>query len=115
MPSEDYREEVRRLSESLDSALELLEHQAHALADAENQYRRAKAQAYMRAGEGTVPERQAWVDAEVADERRARDVADGLRQAALESVRSRRTQISAIQSLLAADREEAGFERTGPQ
>lgn len=113
MPAQDYADEMRRLSANLDSALSLLEDQARKLADAEAEYRKLKAKCWVQAPEGTVPERQAWVDAECADARHARDVAEGLRQAALESVRSRRTQISAIQSLLAGDREEAAFTRTG--
>jgi len=41
-------------------------------------------------------------------------LAAALEKSALEAVRSRRQQLSALQSLLAASREEAAFVRTGP-
>lgn len=115
MPAQDYADEMRRLSANLDAALGLLETQARKLADAEAEYRKLKAKCWLQAPEGTVPERQAWVDAECADARHARDVAEGLRQAALESIRARRVQVSALQSLMAGDRAEAELTRTEPQ
>ena len=89
--------------------------QAEELAEAEHDYRLAVAQAFVSAPDGTVPEKEAWVNGRCAAARRRRDLADGLRQAALEAVRSRRTQVSALQSLLAAERVEAEFARTGPE
>lgn len=117
--------EVERLSRLLDAALDQLREQSVSVAEAEHAYRRAKAEAWVRcpnddagvkAGERewTAARREAWVNADTASLRRDRDMADGLRQAALEAVRSRRTQVSALQSLLAADRAEAEFARTGP-
>ena len=111
----DMAEEVRRLSRLLDQGLTALRDQARELADAENDYRLAKAQAWVSAPEGTVPEREAWVNGSTAPQRHRRDLADGLRQAALEAVRSRRTQLSAVQSLLAAERAEAEFAARGPE
>lgn len=116
--------EVRRLSSLIDGGVTALREESHNLAQAENTYRKAKAEAWVRcptdesgvkAGdrEWTAARREAWVDAETADLRMARDVAEGMRQAALEAVRARRAQLSAIQSLLAADRAEAEFARTG--
>lgn len=115
--------EVRRLSQLIDAGITALRHQAEALADAENEYRKGKAEAWLRCpvdrpGDQRVwtsSRREAWVDGETADLRRARDVAEGLRQAALEAVRARKTQVSALQSLLAAERAEAEFTRTGPR
>lgn len=111
----DVPEEMARLSRLLDQGLTALRDQARELADAEHDYRLAKAQAWMAAPAGTVPEREAWVNGETAKARSRRDLADGLRGAAVEAVRSRRTQVSALQSLLAAHREEAAFARTGPE
>jgi len=108
-------QEVARLSRLLDQGLAALRDQAREMADAESEYRQAKAMAWMQAPDGTVPEREAWVNGQTSDQRHRRDLAEGLRQAALEAVRSRRTQVSALQSLLAADRAEAEFVRTGPQ
>lgn len=118
-------DEMKRLSRLIDGGIEALREQSRELADAENAYRKSKAQAWLKcptdehgvkAGdrEWTAARREAWVDAETADLRRARDIAEGMRQAALEAVRARRTQVSALQSLLAADRAEAEFSRTSP-
>jgi hypothetical protein len=105
---------MSRLSRLLDRGLDALRDSARDYADAEQEYRKAKAQAWVSVPEGTVPERQAKVDAATAGLRHARDLADGMRQAALEAVRSRRAQISALQSLLNAHRAEAEFARTAP-
>ena len=107
-------DELRRLSRLLDQGLAALRDQAQELADAEDEYRQAVAVAWVQAPEGTVPEREAWVNGQTSKMRRRRDLAEGMRQAALEAVRSRRTQVSALQSLLAAERAEAEFARTGP-
>lgn len=107
-------DEMRRLSRLLDSGLAALRDQAHELAESEQEYRQAKATAWLTAPEGTVPERDAWVGGQTAKQRHRRDLAEGMRQAALEAVRARRTQVSALQSLMAAERAEAEFSRTGP-
>lgn len=106
-------EEMARLSRLIDQGLQALRDQAAELAEAENEYRLAKATAWISAPAGTVPEREAWVNGQTAGMRRRRDLAEGLRQAALEAVRSRRTQVSALQTLLNAHQEEAKFARTG--
>lgn len=122
----DVPAEMSRLSRLIDGGIEALRDQSTSLAEAEQTYRKAKAQAWVKcptddhgvkAGERewTAARREAWVDAETADLRRVRDIAEGMRQAALEAVRARRTQVSALQSILAADRAEAEFARTSPQ
>lgn len=105
--------EARRLSGLIDKGVAALRAAAIAYAEAEHEYRAAKAVAYLQT-EGTVAEREAVVYGLVGNLRRARDLADGERLAALEAVRSRRTQLSALQSLLAAHRSEADFARVGP-
>jgi hypothetical protein len=105
--------EMARLSELLDKALRVLREQASEFALAEDAYRMAHAKAYM-AHAGPVHERKAAADLVTSAERQRSHLADGMRQAALEAVRSRRAQISALQSLLAADRAEAEFVRTAP-
>lgn len=111
-------QEVSRLNRQLDEQLDELRENAVDLANAENAYRKAKALAWVQIKEAmpkaTVPEKQAWVDAECADLRLVRDMAENMRQVALEAVRSRRTQISACQSLLSANTEELKLARTGP-
>ena len=112
MTPRQFMDELLRLSRLLDSGLQALRDQATEYADAESDYRQAKARAWLQAPDGTVPEREAWCNGHTAVERRRRDLADGMRQAALEAVRSRRGQISALQSLMNAHRAEAEFDRT---
>jgi hypothetical protein len=118
--------EVERLSALIDEGIGALRRQSAKLAEAEMEYRKGKALAWLScptddAGtkgadrEWTAARREAWVNAETSELRRTRDLAEGTRQAALEAVRSRRTQLSAMQSLLAAERAEAEFVRTGPR
>lgn len=111
----EFSDEMRRLSRLLDSGLEVLRETAESLAKTEAAYRKAKSLAWVNNPEGTAKEREAKVDADTADLRYERDVADGVRRAALESVRARATQISALQSLLNAHRSEADFAKTRPE
>lgn len=106
--------ELMRLSRLVDQGITALRDQAQELAETEREYRKAKALAYVQITDGTAAAREAAVQGHTADLRYQRDLADGLRQAALEAVRSRRTQMSALQTLLNAHQEEAKFARTGP-
>jgi hypothetical protein len=115
MTPADLGRELMRLTLLLDNGLAELRKQSVALADAEHDYRAGKARAWAESPAGTVPEREAWVNGATAGLRHARDLAEVTRQAALEAVRSRRTQISALQSWMAAERAEAEFARTGPE
>jgi hypothetical protein len=105
-------DELLRLSRLIDSGLTALRDQAVEYSTAEHDYRMARAQAWVQAPDGTVPEREAWVDGHTAPQRKRRDLAEHMRQAALEAVRSRRGQLSAIQTLANAHRAEAEFVRT---
>jgi hypothetical protein len=107
--------EVRRLSALLDDGLDTLRDQAMAVAAAERDYRKGKSSAWIQIPKGTAKEREAKVDAVTADLRYERDLAEGMRRHALESVRSRSTQISMWQTLLNAHRAEAEFVGKGPR
>lgn len=113
-PIDDVAAEMARLSKKIDAGVREMADRAREYAEAERAYRKEKSAAWLRAPAGNVPQRQAWVDAETADLRFTRDLADGMRQVAVEALRARRAQVSAWQSLLAAQREEASFARTGP-
>lgn len=106
--------ELLRLSRLLDDALSYLRRATEEYAEAEAIYRVAKAHAWIEVASGTVPEREAAVNGSTAVLRQKRDLADGMRQAALEAIRSRRGQLSAVQTLANAYREDAAFSRTGP-
>lgn len=111
-------EEMRRLSDLLDKGLEALRRLAVESSAAERDYRKQKAAVWLetprsRGGDKiTAVEREAMVNAETADARYVRDLAVDMKSAAMESVRSRRSQLSGLQSLLAAERAEAEFVRT---
>jgi hypothetical protein len=118
--STEFYEEFKRLGVLLEAGLDALKRHVVAYADAEAAYRKAKAEAWLIAPrfteeiKVTAGEREAWVEGQTSKVRHARDIADGMKQAALEAVRSRRAQISALQTLLNAHQEEARFVRTGP-
>ena len=112
---QQYAAEMQRLSGLIDRGIEALIEHAKEMAQAEHDYRKAKAIAWTEAPPGTVPVREAWVESETAGQRLRLDIAEGMRLAALESVRSRRQQLSALQSLLAATKSEMDFARTGPR
>lgn len=103
-------QEFQRLSDLLDRGLVAMREQSSNVAEAENAYRKARSEAWVRCPtadkEWTAARREAWVDAECADLRMRRDIAEGLRLAAVEAVRSRRTQISALQTALNAYQQE---------
>jgi hypothetical protein len=103
--------EAWRLSQLLDKGIMALRDAAVAYAEAEHEYRSQNAMAYLETDSGTVAEREAHVYALVGDFRRTRDLADGQKLAALEAVRSRRAQLSAVQSILSAYRAEAELAR----
>jgi hypothetical protein len=103
--------EAWRLSQLLDKGIMALRDAAVAYAEAEHEYRSQNAMAYLETESGTVAEREAHVYALVGDHRRTRDLADGQKLAALEAVRSRRAQLSAVQSILSAYRAEAELAR----
>jgi hypothetical protein len=103
--------EAWRLSGLIDKGVTALREAGVAYAEAEHAYRSAKAMAYLETESGTVAEREAHVYALVGELARDRDLADGQKMAALEGVRSRRAQLSAIQSVLAAYRAESELAR----
>lgn len=105
--------ELRRLSDLLDQALAYLKEQTFEYANAEDAYRLAKAKALLNA-EGTVSEKEAHSVLATSEERRRAHLAEGMRQAALEAVRSRRAQLSAIQTLINAFKQELEFAQYGP-
>ena len=106
--------EANRLSALLDRGIAALRDASIRHAQAEHAYRKARAIAYLQAT-GTVAEREAHADIETAEGRLDRDLAAGESEAAREAVRARRTQLSAVQSLLNAHRAEADLVRVGPR
>lgn len=103
--------ESERLSALIDSGIATLVKTSNDMAHAEHALRKATAVAWAEAPSGTVPFKEAWVESATADEKLAFDLAESGRYNALEAVRSRRAQLSAIQSIMAAHRAEAELVR----
>ena len=103
--------EARRLSALIDAGVEALRTASREEADAEHDYRLAKARAWVTVVGELAKEREAFVDAETAEARRLRDLAAGKREAARQALRAREAQLSALQSLLAASRSEMNLAR----
>ena len=99
--------ESERLSRLIDAGIMALVEASKDMAHAEHALRKATAIAWAEAPSGTVPFKEAWVESATADEKLAFDIAESGRYNALEAVRSRRAQLSAIQSIMAAYRAEA--------
>lgn len=115
------KQEMQRLSALVDEAVEELKTYVSDLAASEHAYRQSKARAWVHVSkvdsEGAkkfAGEIEAEIDGLIADLKYQRDYADGMRQSALESLRSRRQQLSAWQSWAAMERAEAEFARTAP-
>ena len=111
MVNTEFIREGQRLSKLTDEALAYLKQQVRLAAEAERDYRKLQGAAILKAPPGTVLEKEAWLKAQCADARFTRDLADGMRQAALEAVRSRRQQINLLQSFMAGEREEMAMGR----
>jgi hypothetical protein len=110
--------ESARLSGLIDNGVQALTKAARDAAEAERDYRKAKALAWTQVkaeGERTAEHMKAEAEARSADLRFVRDLAEANRQAALEALRSRRQQLSASQSVSAAFRAEAEHSRYGSE
>lgn len=76
--------------------------------------RRVRARAYL-ATEGTVGVREALTDQEAGTAMYEAHLAKGLHQSALEAVRNKRAQLSALQSIASSVRAEAELAKYGPE
>jgi hypothetical protein len=100
-------QEARRLRELLGNGLTAFREQSVACAEAERDYRKAKAAAWaLRAGEGLAAERAAMVDSDTADLRYQRDLAEALAKSARLAVQVRLSELDFLRSEFAALRED---------
>lgn len=99
-------------SSALDTAQDELLRCTRAHSESERRYRQARSNAYLSSS-GTVGEREATVTKTVDIEAYQAHLAEGLARAALEAVRSKRAQLSALQSIAGAVKVEAELARTG--
>lgn len=113
MTYQELSDEMVRLSALLDQAQAELLAKVREAAETEHEYRLARSSAFLSAS-GTVAEKEAHTDQACASKRRDRDIAEGLKVAALEQIRSARAQLSACQTLASAHKAEAELARSGP-
>jgi hypothetical protein len=90
---------IETVADDLMRANDDLRRAGRAWAESENDYRRAKATAFLNIEEGTIPVKTAKVDQVCDRERRAAHIAEADREACLERVRSLRAHLSALQTL----------------
>jgi hypothetical protein len=102
--------ELRRLSHKLEARTDSLADLLVAAAKEDVNYRISHAKALL-AADGTVAERDAIAVLAVADELLNRKITEAIADAARESVRSLRDQLSAVQSINANTRYAAGLEQ----
>ena len=108
-------EDLRSTCEAL---LEMCEAQlvaAREYAAKENDYRMARAKAFLAIESGTVDYRKAVVDQVTERERLAAHISEGILDSTRERVRSLRAVLSALQTIAGVHKVEADFDRTGPR
>lgn len=116
MSTADVIREADRLNVLIDEELRLYREQGAVAADAEQAYRHGKDDAWQRCprdpegvrqnGEWPAKRREAWVDAQVADLRHARDIAVHTSEGARDALRIHERQLSVLQTLTNAERAE---------
>ena len=106
----DLNQELLTMSRNLTNAVEELKQSCIEYAKAEHAYKHAKALAYLNykgtIEKATIPHLDALVDKAVSEERERAYLARAMKEATLESVRSLRAQINALQTIAAGMRTE---------
>lgn len=114
----DLVSDMQRLSFAIDDLVNSLREQGEKAAREDCAYRLAYSRAVLaaKAGPGklTVLELEATADIETIDQRVAAKVAEALADSAKQALLARRSQLSALQSVATAVREELSMARTGP-
>lgn len=106
-------QKVYQIIEDLDSALLELKEAGYDAAVADNDMRRAKAQAFLKGVGSNATARESSTDHLWQDARLTSSIAENRREVALEVVRSYRQKLSAIQSVLSAMKSEADVVKYG--
>lgn len=100
------RQTIEDMSTNLDIAIGELRTKSREWATKDNEMRKAKAKAFLGVKGSNKEEREAKADASWEKERLAANLAEVEKDTAMERVRSLRTQISAYQALIYANRAE---------
>jgi hypothetical protein len=112
----EWNRQLLDASVKLDEAHEQLDTRVRNAAESNRKWRLARAEAYvrMKGKPGTVPEKQSLIEMETATEQYEAELNEGLHRAASEAVKSRRQQLSAVQSLVSLAKSEADLAKWGP-
>lgn len=118
-------QELGRLSQEVDKALRFLFEQAKAYANTQDAYRNLRSKLLLEAESKVrkeygierpnVDEKKAWVHLKSSRESLEADLAAAMKEVGIEAIRSRRAQLSALQSAAAAVRSELELAGKGPQ
>ena len=110
----EIEKEIMQRSHQLDAGINALNTAARAYAEADHTYKKLYAEAFLTSeGAGVMREQVATKAALQA--RYEANLAEGVMKSAAAAIQARRAQISALQSLLAAHKAEADFDRVGPR
>lgn len=111
----DLIDEGKRFCTLIDKGVEALRQAGQDEAEAEFKLAKATETAWAEAPEGTIPEREAYVEGQTAQLQRDYTAAQNMRRTAKAALDSRRQQLSYVQSALSAHRSEAEFANYGPE
>lgn len=114
LTSSELHAEMQRIVAQLDQAHSELVRYTRMAANSDSQYKIEWSKAFLRSPAKTEKMRAAEADLETAEQRRQRHLDEGMKVSALEAVRSKRGQLSALQTISNAMREEAALGRTAP-
>ena len=107
--------EIMKFSHLLDESLAYARKKVHEHAKADVAYKGKYAEAFLRVEGAGVLREQLALTPEVLQAREEAQLASDMVKVALSAIQARRTQISALMTLLSAHRAEAEFARTGPR
>ena len=110
----EIEKEIMQRSHQLDAGINALNSAARAYAEAYHTYKKLYAEAFLTSDGAGVMREQIATKAALQAEFEAK-MAEGVVRSASAAIQARRAQISALQSLLAAHKAEADFDRVGPR
>jgi hypothetical protein len=110
---DELSDEMRHYRHSINKALSEMVNHGRAYAEAERDYRKSKAISWLQVPDDVTQaaHKATWVDAQTADLRYARDIAQKLYESAKAAVGAREKQMNSIQSEMAAWKSEASLAR----
>ena len=99
----DPRSKVSAILDALESDRSAYEQASKDEASKERDYRKFKGEKMLESKDGTVLEKQAWLDSICADKRYERDLARNMKEFHREALRSRQAEIYLLKTLIEQD------------